>query len=184
METKFQNKFKYNIKYSQKDIFAISNNRVTAKENGSSVIIPHVCNNVNAFGAGFADAVARKFPIVKQNFHLLRQPVIGQNQNISVLNNKEYGHELIIVNMICQTGLVGPKNQRPLNYGALAVCMYSVKNLFRSIQHRSDTNAVEIHAPKFGSGLAGGDWRFIEQLIHDIWSDCPVYIYTPANAKK
>lgn len=184
METKFQNKYKCSIKYSPKDIFSVANSRVVTKENGATVIIPHVCNNVNAFGAGFADAVARKFPIVKENFHLLRQPTIGQNQNISVINNKEYGHELIVVNMICQNGLIGPKNYRPLNYGALSVCMYGVKNLVRSMNRQSDTNPVEIHAPKFGSGLAGGDWNFIEQLIHDIWLDSPVYIYTTNKNNK
>ena len=37
---------------------------------------------------------------------------------------------------------------------------------------------IEIHCPKFGSGLAGGDWKFIEYLINDIWSRHIVVVYT------
>jgi hypothetical protein len=39
-------------------------------------------------------------------------------------------------------------------------------------------NTVQIHAPKFGSGLAGGNWNFIEELIKDIWLNIPVMIYS------
>ena len=28
---------------------------------------------------------------------------------------------------------------------------------------------VEIRCPMFGSGLAGGNWAFIEELIDEIW---------------
>jgi hypothetical protein len=36
---------------------------------------------------------------------------------------------------------------------------------------------IEIHAPKFGSGLAGGNWNFISDLIEDIWGKYNVFIY-------
>jgi hypothetical protein len=33
-----------------------------------------------------------------------------------------------------------------------------------------------IHAPRFGSGLAGGDWNVIEQIINDeITVDVTIY---------
>jgi hypothetical protein len=41
----------------------------------------------------------------------------------------------------------------------------------------TNSSSVEIHAPKFGSGLAGGNWNFISDLIEDIWSKHTVYIY-------
>jgi len=43
------------------------------------------------------------------------------------------------------------------------------------------TENVEIHCPKFGSGLSGGDWNFISDLIDDIWGKYTVFIY---NYKK
>jgi hypothetical protein len=46
------------------------------------------------------------------------------------------------------------------------------KNLANSTESR-----VEIHAPKFGSGLAGGNWLFISDLIDDIWGNINTFIY-------
>jgi len=171
------------LHYLNKNIFTITKDRVESASTGATVIIPHVCNNVNAFGAGFADAIAHTFPIVKENFHLLRKPVLGQNQNILVMKNKQYGHELIVINMIAQNGLINKQNIRPLNYGALSMCMLNIKHLVKNLNSQSDTSTVEIHAPKFGSGLAGGQWKFIECLIHDIWNDIPVFIYNPISSK-
>jgi hypothetical protein len=39
-------------------------------------------------------------------------------------------------------------------------------------------NSFEIHCPKFGSGIAGGNWNFISDLIQDIWGSYDVFVYT------
>jgi hypothetical protein len=37
----------------------------------------------------------------------------------------------------------------------------------------------DIYAPKFGSGLAGGNWEFIEELIDEILVDVrDIYIFS------
>lgn len=184
MKTRTNTKKNTAVPITTDNIFDVAMERVNATSNGSTVIIPHVCNNVNVFGAGFAAAVAEKFPIVKENFHLLgTKAKLGHIQNINVLHNKLYGNTLIISNMIAQNGLFNPKNNRPLNYGALCFCMTEIRNLVKTLS-KSDTNKVEIHAPKFGSGLAGGDWRFISELINDIWNGIDVYIYTLNRTQK
>jgi hypothetical protein len=163
--------------YSTQNILKASIDRVKAKEHGATILIPHVCNNVNAFGAGFAKAVAEEFPIVKESFHLLAKPVLGKNQVVPVLKDKQYEHELIFINMIAQNGLLNIKNPRPLNYGALVFCMSEVRSLVKLLKNKSDTSKIEIHTPKFGSGLSGGNWDFISDLIDDIWYDLTVYVY-------
>ena len=66
------------------NIFEAAKQAVTGKEHGTSVMIPHVCNNVNAFGAGFASAVAEEYYEVKANFHLLgRSSKMGQVQYVT-----------------------------------------------------------------------------------------------------
>jgi hypothetical protein len=55
--------------------------------------------------------------------------------------------------------------------------MNQVKSFAKNLQANNETNKVEIHAPKFGSGLAGGNWNFISELINDVWYDLQVYIY-------
>lgn len=153
--------------------------RINSKEKGCSVIVPHVCNNVNAFGAGFASDVAQKFPEVKINFHMLgNKAKLGQVQFVSVVKEPTYKHEIIFANMIAQNKLLSKENPRPLNYAALVHSMNEVRIYANELQKKySESTNVEIHAPKFGSGLAGGNWDFISCLIQDIWSDIPVYIY-------
>ena len=143
-----------------------------------TIIVPHVCNNINAFGAGFAADVGNVFPIVKENFHLLgNKAKLGRTQFVDVTtkNNK---NKLFFANMIAQNGVINNLNKRPLNYYALANSMYNVKLFIDKIKNDLDIDTVEIHAPKFGSGLAGGNWNFISDLIYDIWSsDTTVFIY-------
>ena len=54
-----------------------------------------------------------------------------------------------------------------------------VKNYIKQYikQNFDQDHNVQIHAPKFGSGLAGGNWNFISCLIEDIWDGIPVFIY-------
>ena len=157
------------------DIFNFCESKVRSNENGSTVIIPHVCNNIGLFGAGFAGAVRSRYPIVAQNFEMLgNHTKLGYVQYISDYKKELYNHEMIFANMIAQNGIVSSKNRRPLNYEALVKCMTNVRNFIQN----SDKENVEIHCPKFGSGLAGGDWKFIEQLIEDIWPNYTICVHT------
>lgn len=166
------------------DIFESTKQIISSGANGSTIIVPHVCNNINAFGAGFAGAVASKYPEVKENYHLLGSNMkLGHTQFISVHKDKTYLHEIILANMIAQNGTIHTKNPRPINYAALMQCMFDVRNYAYQLLRDKEKNRVEIHAPKFGSGLAGGNWDFIESLIQDIWTDMNITIYTLKTKK-
>ena len=164
---------------SKKNIFETARLCVKAKANGSSVIIPHVCNNVDLFGAGFAQAIAKEYPEVKKNYHLLGKKFLkehpGYVQFLTVDYEPQYSRSLVIANMIAQNGIYGDKNLRPINYAYLVKSMIEVKK-FCTLKF-SDDHPVEIHCPKFGSGLAKGNWDFIELLIEDMWSDYKVTIH-------
>jgi hypothetical protein len=161
------------------NIFDHLENNIRAKNNGVSIIVPHVCNNVNAFGAGFAAGVAKHYPVVKENYHLLGSNFLknnlGYTQYVKVLSDKEYGHKLIFANMIAQNGLISDKNPRPLNYLALVKCMNSISQYINT--NFDNDQRVQIHCPKFGCGLAGGNWNFIQNLIEDIWTRIDTFVY-------
>lgn len=144
----------------------------------NNVIIPHVCNNVGVFGAGFAKYIADKYPNVKENFQLLgKKSKLGYTQFINIYTNKSTNNKIIIANMIAQNGLINNNNPRPLNYFALCNCMNVVSSSIDNILSQDKSAKVEIHAPKFGSGLAGGNWKFISELIKDIWYGVSVFVY-------
>lgn len=181
METKINKNYHSYGLIKNQDIFDSINTRISSGQNGCSVIVPHVCNNVNAFGAGFAGQIALKYPEVKMNFHMLgTKAKLGHSQFVSVKSDKHYRHSIIFANMISQNKLFHKMNRRPVNYAALVYSMNQVKQYIKALQLNIDSN-IEIHATKFGSGLAGGDWKFISHLIDDIWFDIPVYIYIKEN---
>lgn len=164
---------------SKKDIFEIAKETINAKELGYSVVIPHVCNNVNLFGAGFTEAITKHYPVVKTNYHLLGKSFMLKNpgyvQFIDVDREPKYNRRLIIANMIAQNGVVSKHNPRPLNYAYLVKSMVDVKKYI--IKNFNSENKVRIYAPKFGSGLARGNWSFIKCLIEDIWEGIDVTIF-------
>lgn len=171
-----QKKSAINIIYG--DLFDRIEDDIKAGNHGTSIIVPHVCNNINLFSAGFASAVANHYPIVKENYHLLGNKFLKNNlgyvQFIEVLKIPDFNHKLIFANMIAQNGTINKNNQRPLNYFALVKCMSTVRKYI--LEHFND-DAIQIRCPKFGCGLAGGNWHFINNLIEDIWSDMKVMIY-------
>ena len=161
------------------DLFDYVEKITRSGNDGSSIIVPHVCNNINSFGAGFAEQLSKHYPIVKENYHLLGSNFLrnslGYVQFVEVYRDSTFGHRLIFANMIAQNGTISKKNYRPLNYLALVKCMNQI-NMFISKNFNNDTR-IQIHAPRFGSGLAGGNWNFIEDLIVDIWKTVSVLIY-------
>jgi hypothetical protein len=176
---------KNNIPLINGDLFYYINSYINQGNNGSSIIVPHVCNNINSFGAGFAGAVAKHYPSVKENYHLLGNSFLknnlGYTQFVEVAKDKTYGHKLIFANMVAQNSIISKNNNRPLNYLALAKSMVNVNKYIKS--NFDNDSKVQIHAPKFGCGLAGGNWNFIENLIEDIWTDIDVTIYTYGTTK-
>lgn len=168
------------ILIKNQNIFDHIKDRVSAEKNGATVIVPHICNNINAFGAGFAGQTAQIFPEVKANFHMLGNTAkLGQTQFVTTNFNSKTRNKIIFANMIAQNKLISDNNTRPINYAALVYCMNEVRSFIKNLNHKYEYDNIEIHAAKFGSGLAGGNWNFINYLIQDIWYDQKVFIYTP-----
>lgn len=184
-KTVFDQQLSYTLLHG--DLFNFIEDRLHSGSDGASVVIPHVCNNVNAFGAGFAAVLSDKFPVVKENYHLLGQTFLKNNfghvQFIDVHHNNKYKHKLIFANMISQNGLKNSANRRPLNYAALVQSMIRVKQYIKMQKQNDMTEKVEIHCPKFGTGLSGGRWEFVSDLINDIWSDQKVFVYNYGTSK-
>ena len=143
--------------------------------------IIHVCNNIDRFGSGFAAAMTAFAPIVKEAYHewfkepgdccleninvTTGSPTLG---NIQIVNYFYYigddtGKTIKVVNMIAQDGVIGKNNPHPLHYNALAICLEHVLNRIPKY--------MRIIAPKFGSGLAGGDWQKISEMVGTIFGE-------------
>jgi hypothetical protein len=174
------------IKYLTGDLFA-------QIPKDKKIVIPHVCNDIGGWGSGFVVPLAKHFPEARRRYlqwfqrkYDLESGVPferGETQIIRVdLPFLPDGGEVYVANMIAQEGVVSPSNPRPIDYGALANCMDTVAD--RCMQVMDLGTPLEIHAPKFGSGLAGGDWSEIEIMIRENWmpgddeGSIPVFIYS------
>lgn len=120
------------------------------------IFIPHVCNDIGAFGAGFARALAYKWYHVKKAYLDAGDWPLGTNIFVKATDN------ITICHMIAQYGLINKNNPHPLKYLSLTSCM-------RKVGMKAHGVDGSIHTCKFGSGLAGGNWDAIEQLIKEIW---------------
>jgi hypothetical protein len=135
-----------------------------AAASGKTVFLPHVCNNAGVMGAGVAAALKAAFPGVDTEYSGRCAATDG-----NCLGGVDYvwvEKNLCICNMIAQDGFRGGIRP-PIRYGALTFCMYDVADEF--LMRKADVKGII--APMFGSGLAGGDWGIIKQLIHEHWLD-------------
>ena len=145
-----------------------------------NIIIPHVCNDINAWGAGFVLALNKAFgPKAKESYHFWGDTVdwLSNEADVKIVSPVKHQFmlgatqfvrvqpKLVIANMVAQSGTgKGIDGRPPIRYGALAFCMDAVA--VKAAQFKA-----EIHCPKFGSDLAGGDFKIIEQMIKEIWVD-------------
>jgi hypothetical protein len=128
-------------------------------------LLCHIVNNRGAWGAGFVLALSKKWKEPELIYRMSPKLKLGDVQIISVED------KIIVVNMIAQTLLRVPNhfNKIPLDYDALRKCLMAVNKI--AVEYK-----LTVHGPRFGSGLAGGNWKVIEGMINEIIL-VPVYIY-------
>ena len=115
--------------------------------------IAHVVNNKRAMGSGFVVPLMQNFPKIRDDYKAAELE-LGELQVLKYDN-------ILVANMCAQT-LGG---HRPLYYNHLVRCMEDLASGIHFKLYKVD----EIVCPRFGSGLAGGNAVFIEELIKDCW---------------
>lgn len=140
-------------------------------EANQTVLIPHITNNVKAWGAGFVIPLAKHFPEARSAFYTIENPVLGHTQFVEAANVPA-----IICNMFAQEGIgKDAEGNPPIRYDALKKCMTQVNE--KANQLKAEGKQVVIATPLFGVGLAGGDWGIISEMMAEIWIDQEVNVY-------
>jgi len=145
---------------------------VTNPQGEGYIIIPHVCNDLGIIGAGVAKALKDKWSDVFTVYagainSLKKEERLGTCSFVDV-ETKE--NKIIkVANMVAQNDLRSQDNSKPLKYRALVKCMELVlEEAFCYEKVFEKGQIASIHAPKFGSFLAQGNWNFILELIKEI----------------
>lgn len=138
---------------------------------GKHRYIIHCCNDVGAWGSGVVLAISKKWPEPEQQYREWSKKKktfkLGQCQFVLV------DKDITVVNMIGQHGIGMRSGTPPIRYGSILECLSTVRNTILVNGEGS------VHCPKFGAGLAGGNWKIIEEFLqHDICKfGINVYVY-------
>jgi O-acetyl-ADP-ribose deacetylase (regulator of RNase III) len=141
-------------------------------------IIVHCCNNVGAWGLGFVMAISKRWPRPEAEYKRWFAEhgpekfgnMLGATQLVPVES------DIWVANIVGQHGLRSAKDGTPpvryeaITYGLNIVGQFAVDHPERE---------VSVHAPRFGTGLAGGSWDQIEPLIKECLLErkVPVTVY-------
>lgn len=136
---------------------------------GNKLII-HVCNDLGGWGSGFVIALSRKWSYPEDAYRAMskEERQLGEVQLVYCGRNEHGG--IFVGNMIAQHGIGFDENGiAPIRYDAVRECLKKMNEF--AIKTQST-----IHAPRFGAGLAGGEWSKIEELIKEnITVDVTIY---------
>lgn len=140
------------------------------KDLTEKVIIPHICNNIGGWGAGFVLALSKKWKQPESNYRSWFESQI--NFQLGAIQCVDVDKTTQVVNMIAQDGIISYGNQKPIRYDALEKAL----NLVGTV---ATYEKASIHMPRIGAGLAGGDWSIIEAIIIKTLCDknIDVYVY-------
>jgi len=157
----------------------------TNPEQKGTVILVHVCNDIGAFGAGIAKTIDTEFPEVGEAYRDWKQKPgnlpfqLGEVQLVQTYANEfpdTFLSDLYVANMIAQKGIrqsgkdFDVHAEPPIRYEAVEKCLNTVAVIAKSI-------GACVVGPRFGAGLAGGEWSKIEAIINKTMGDIPVFIY-------
>lgn len=125
-------------------------------ESGGHRLIIHCCNSIGAWGRGFVLALSKRWKKPEEEYRKWHRS--QANFKLGEIQVVDVQSDTAVINMIAQVGIYKKDDQIPLRYEALETCLDKVGEL--ALQTGSS-----IHAPRFGAGLAGGNWGEIEPII-------------------
>lgn len=154
-------------------------NLITLAKAGEFDVITHGCNCFCTMGAGIAPQIASAFGcdlFRLEDSDQYRGDINKLGQiDYALVGRPDLAKSIYVVNSYSQYGFGrnhANGSPSPIDYEALTLCMRKINHRFKG-QH--------IGLPQIGSGLAGGDWQKIKQIIKDELKDCivTVVIYKP-----
>lgn len=141
----------------------VQGNLLDLAETGVFDVIAHGCNCHNSMGAGIAQFVAQRWPQAQHADAVTERGDINKLGTIS--STKAWvqdGQQITILNLYTQYD-----GGRDLSYTALRLCLQKIAMMYMG---------KRIGLPRIGSGIAGGNWIVIQQMIIEELEGCEVTI--------
>lgn len=121
-------------------------------------LIIHIVNNRGGWGRGFVNAISKRWDGPERVY---RADHKHGHLNLGTLTEVLVAYNTFVINMVAQDGYSTPGSPA-IRYDALADCLERVGEVAVGLK-------ASVHAPRIGTGLAGGKWEIIEPiLIHQL----------------
>lgn len=135
-------------------------------------LIIHCCNDLGLWGAGFVLALSNKWEAPEKEYTEWSElaKLDGKILKLGDVQLVLVEPDIAVVNMIGQRGVRKYAGIPPIRYEAIRECLKQVATFAKGLE-------ASVHAPRFGSGLAGGNWVEIEKIINEELPDISVTIY-------
>ena len=138
--------------------------------NGIKIIV-HIVNDIGKWGAGFVLALSRRWSNLKNDYQTHYRAYSLGDIYVSKTSDKN----IYVVDLFSQHGIRTAFNPTVIRYDA-------VEQGLKKLRYRLEKTSlkdVSIHMPKIGSGLAGGNWQIIKNIINKVFdgSNIPIYVY-------
>jgi O-acetyl-ADP-ribose deacetylase (regulator of RNase III) len=132
-------------------------------------VVAHVCNNLGTWGRGFVTALSARWPAPEGRYRQWHAK--GGDFKLGAVQFIKVEPLIVVANMVAQSGYSRP-GRPAIEYWALDECLDRVGDF----AHLAN---AEVIGPRFGCGLAGGDWEKVEPLIvkNVVGRGVPVTIY-------
>ena len=142
-------------------------------------IIVHVCNDIGSWGAGFVLAISKRWKQPEAQYrnwfktnegvetetvkYVSAEKISDKTEGkLFALGNVQFvkvSADIWVANMIGQKGISQDSSGRPpVRYEAIAEYLKKASSFAKS-------ENASVHMPRIGSGLAGGNWDKIEEII-------------------
>lgn len=134
-------------------------------------VIAHGCNCFCKMRRGIAVEFAKRYEA--HLFPMENNKFIGDINKLGCIDYKHFSTDdegqLTVVNCYTQYSTKGmdPSKEVHVDYDAIRMCMRKINHLFKN---------KRIGLPAIGSGLAGGNWSVIRQIIAEELTNCEVTI--------
>jgi hypothetical protein len=163
-------------------------------------VIVHIVNDIGAWGAGFVRTLSRTLPMSEKlyrDWHMMRPRDFESEERTGPL---ALGHVQLVTctspfvaNVCGQHGIKSARVQSapgharvevpPIRYDALRTGLERLEKILsrrdesRRLDSKSYLGDYQIHMPRIGTGLAGGDWDLIEPIVADVFKDRRTVVY-------
>lgn len=125
-------------------------------------LIVHGCNAQGKMMSGFAKELRQRFPGAYDAY----MKEYNKNCSLKLGTNVLYMHSdnLVIVNAITQK-YYGKDGEKYVSYDAIDDCMKGLNTLLQLDSTLAENDNINLHFPKIGADLGGGNWNVIKEII-------------------